>query len=465
MMMIITLLGAAAAVSDVHIPEKPKGVDAQAVIYADEEIRAIKPMNAVNGAPCAEGTENYLAWSAAAFPYARTHDLDLAPKYGAPHSFNVNAIFPDFAADENDAANYDFAVTDEILDRMVRSGSQPFYRLGGMYEGWIKKRYTTIPPKDPAKWARICEHIIAHYTEGWAQGRKYEIKYWEIWNEPNLKLFWTGDLDQFVELMQVSVRHLKARFPELKIGGPALAGFDPNWTKAILMKFKETNTPLDFFSWHAYETQPGRYANHAAGVRKMLDEYGFAKTESILNEWNYIKDFRKNYAYSLEVEKNRAGSKGAAFIAQSMSVMQSSSVDLAMFYCAWGAVMDSLFEYLDGSPIKGYYPFVAWNRLMKLGAETKAVSDIKGLTVTAAKNDRGEHAALISRYNEDNNVTDPIRVTVRLAAGGSLVGAKCLMTDDRRVFTDTYYERNGDGSITLAMRPNSFVLIEWKDGE
>lgn len=451
---------AAEAKSGANVPGKPKGVDGQIIVF-DEAKGPIRCMHAVNGAPREEGSENFTAWKSAEIPFARTHDLDLAPRFGSPHSFNVNWIFPNFDADENDERNYDFPVTDEIIDRMMKSGSKPFYRLGGMYEGWIKKRYTTIPPKDAAKWARICEHIIAHYTEGWANGRKYDIVYWEIWNEPNLSLFWTGSLDEFVNLMQVSVKHLKARFPKLRIGGPALGGFDANWTKEILKKFKETGTPLDFFSWHAYDTRPERFASYASSVRKFLDDYGFVKTESIFNEWNYVKDFDTNYAYSIEVENSGVSGKGSAFIAQSMSRLQSAPVDMAMFYCAWGAVMDSLFDNLTGLPKKGYYPFVAWSRLYRLGTEYKATGDLADVTVTAAGDRNGKRAVLITRYNEDNNITANVRVIVRLASGESLGGVRCLLTDDYRTFTDTGFEKNTDGSIELVLRPNSFAFLEW----
>ncbi|MBI4578450.1 MAG: hypothetical protein HY718_02035 [Planctomycetes bacterium] len=40
--------------------------------------------------------------------------------------------------------------------------------------------------KDFAKWAKICVNIIRHYNEGWADGFHYNIRYWEIWNEPNV---------------------------------------------------------------------------------------------------------------------------------------------------------------------------------------------------------------------------------------------------------------------------------------
>ena len=34
------------------------------------------------------------------------------------------------------------------------------------------------------KWANVCKHIVMHYNAGWANGFYYNIKNWEVWNEP-----------------------------------------------------------------------------------------------------------------------------------------------------------------------------------------------------------------------------------------------------------------------------------------
>ncbi len=50
---------------------------------------------------------------------------------------------------------------------MVNSGVMPYYRLGVTIENYVDiKVYRIYPPKDYAKRARICEHIITHYNEG-----------------------------------------------------------------------------------------------------------------------------------------------------------------------------------------------------------------------------------------------------------------------------------------------------------
>ena len=48
------------------------------------------------------------------------------------------------------------------------------------------RAFHVFPPKDFQKWAEICEHIIMHYNEGWANGFHYGIKYFEVWFEPDV---------------------------------------------------------------------------------------------------------------------------------------------------------------------------------------------------------------------------------------------------------------------------------------
>ena len=127
-------------------------------------------------------------------------------------------------------------------------GTKVFYRLGSKIEHTSKK-YGTLPPPDFQKWAEICEHIIRHYTEGWANGYHWDIEYWEIWNEPDLhepdtpkefKAAWGGTIEQFHELFRITAKHLKSCFPHLKIGGLALA-FREKWADDFLAAMKADN--------------------------------------------------------------------------------------------------------------------------------------------------------------------------------------------------------------------------------
>ena len=143
----------------------------------------VKPMHGINNIPYSvvncKFAKKFLKDSGA--PFCRLHDTMGA--YGGSHFVDIHNIFPDFTADETDANNYDFTLTDEYISCIQESGCQTFYRLGSTIE-WASKKYHIHPPADYQKWARICERIIMHYNYGWADGFEFGIKYWEIWNEP-----------------------------------------------------------------------------------------------------------------------------------------------------------------------------------------------------------------------------------------------------------------------------------------
>jgi hypothetical protein len=199
------------------------------------------------------------------------------------------------------------------------AGVEVFYRLGHRIEHEVKK-YGVNPPKDFKKWAIICEHIIRHYTEGWANGFKYKMTYWEIWGEPDLDKHnpakspcWTGTKEQFFEFFNTVASHLKSCFPHLKIGGPAIA-HDLEWTDEFLSNL---TAPLDFFSWHKYAHLIESVLGMAAKVRELLDRHGYTETESIMDEWNYVLGWSgDDIVYSHD---HRGKIKGASFSVAMMS--------------------------------------------------------------------------------------------------------------------------------------------------
>jgi hypothetical protein len=294
----------------------------------NNNVGKMKPMHATNNGPVVlladveNGTphpfnNNLNEFKNAGIPYARTHDTSFYHRFGMEHTVDVYYLFPDFDADPYDPENYDFACTDQYIQGCVMANTEVFYRLGHRIEHEIKK-YGIHPPKDFKKWAVICEHIIRHYTEGWANGFKFKMEYWEIWNEPDLfsnirvSPCWSGTKEEFFEFYHVAATHLKECFPHLKIGGPALAGV-MSWAEDFISSLK---APMDFFSWHCYASTPKRMTDMAKQVRDLLDKYGFYNTESILNEWNYVHGWTNDdvvYAHD-----HRGKIKGAAFSAAAM---------------------------------------------------------------------------------------------------------------------------------------------------
>jgi len=396
----------------------------------------IKPMHAVNNGPTVSargGRGNMDLYEAAGIPCCRNHDASFAVRYGGSHGHDVLNIFPDFDADENDPTNYDFVLTDKSIREVYECGSTVLYRLGSKIEHEIKK-YQTHPPKDYHKYARICEHIIRHYCYDWADGLKLPISYWEIWNEADnfhpdgTNPCWQGTHEEFLKFYEVMAKHLKACFPELKIGGPAYTGANARWNyiEEFLSYAAQHKVPLDFFSWHGYRTDPMDYARAAERVKRLLVENGYSETELILNEWNYVRGWTgENIRYSY---KAISSEKGMAFDAASILVTQKSPMDMFMYYDARpGTGFNGLFEpYTYDVPLKPYYAFWQFNKLYQLENEVSSETDSDLIYVGAAvKGDKA--AAQVVYYSEEDLDTETVAVTLR--GLNSMVKITALLTD------------------------------------
>lgn len=363
----------------------------------------IKPMHSVNNGPIinsahASGASNAKYFTDAAIPFARNHDANFWPCYGAPHTVDIIAIFPNFDADENDPASYDFHLTDEYNAKVQSTGTKVFYRLGNKIEH-ESKRYGAIPPKDPHKWARICEHIIRHMNEGWADGTYAGIEYWEIWNEPDLHpQCWDGPNEAFYELYDITSRHLKSCFPHLKIGGPAVTGAGNESFLvpffAYLTRDKNDPAPMDFFSFHIYTTTPDRIAQQPVIARNLLDRFGYHDTETILNEWNYVRAWTQeglHYSYSVIPSL-----KGSAFAASTMLSCQNTPLDHLMYYdAAMPAAWNGLFDKMTYEPKKPYWSLYAFSRLYLLGGQVACHSDDASVYAAAAISEDHTQAAIV----------------------------------------------------------------------
>ena len=394
----------------------------------------IKPMNAVNNGPAGSrvrGTSGFGAYKAARIPYARNHDASFYSGYGGEHTVDVHRIFKNFDADENDPASYVFGPTDKCVLDMIDADTKPFYRLGASIEHGYK--YGTYPPKDTLKWARICEHIIRHYNEGWADGFHYNIEYWEIWNEPDChnadgsNPCWQGSEAEFAEFFAVATGYLKEKFPHLRIGGPALASIrHDEVNEAHLCKIREYGVKPDFLSFHCYGKTVERFTECIDMARKAADKYFGRDAEIILNEWNYIKGWSGDqWSYSLRMEK---GLKGSSFISAVMAAAQASPLDMLMYYDARPCGMNGLFHTDTLEPLKGYYSIKSFSELNDLGTHVKTEQTDDVYSVAATNGSDG--AILLTHFSDDDSTpADTLKLEIKNFPPCSAVKAEYYLLD------------------------------------
>ena len=422
----------------------------------------IKAMHAVGQPPMMHANLKYLRYlTDANIPYSRLHDT--GGPYGGCVYVDIPNIFRDFDADENDPASYDFAFTDHLLKGLKAANCEPYYRLGVTIENFPEiKSYHIAPPKDFAKWARICEHIIRHYNEGWADGFEMGITYWEIWNEPDDRAgdavnscMWQSTPEQYYQLYEITAKHLKACFGDtIKIGGFASNGFDGASTapkafgldipgreegtvtpahrfyieffRNFLQHIKKTGAPMDFFSWHSYNDVETTKIQ-ADFCAKVLEEYGYTDCEVHCNEWNNAR-----------LPWLRGTSYACAAAAAMMLVMQNTRTDIMCYYDAriGQSVYGGLFNPITHKPFCTYYAFKAFGEMYRLGTQASAEIDGKSLYSAAAMD--GENKAVMIA-----NVGKLREITTNLPAD-----MKAYLIDETHMLEET------------PLDPAKFTLIE-----
>ena len=426
----------------------------------------IKDMHGVGGGPVTQhfvydATEDFRQ---AGIPYGRTHDIEYP--FGLGEFVDIHCIFRDFSKDENDPASYNFTFTDEYLKAMVNAGTQPFYRLGSTIEHQPVKLYIH-PPADYEKWGRICSHIISHYNDGWANGFHMGIEYWEIWNEPDIPMCWTGTGEQFIELYAAAAPIIKRDHPAVKVGGCAFAmpteTLAENWLAAV----RDRGLPMDFFSWHLYPHDPRQVTEFSAAVDALLTKYGFGDVESVFDEWNYVYSWSERMQECYDLHKTAFE---CAFMAGVMSAMQNSRISKAMYYDvqvsfagSWNGAFGPAPETSHAAarrPVRrpGYYALYAWNQLKKLGTQVAASSDCPWLYVTAARGADGEAALLVSYYRDEEgwNQSQPPEEDFFIDLPGD-AELTAYVVDDERIFQPVPLPDR-----TLRLKGNTCALIRQK---
>jgi len=169
---------------------------------------------------------------------------------------------------------YNWQYIDELFDFILDTGMTPFVELGFMPEAlasgdakifWWEGNVT--PPKDPEQWKDLIEALLTHWTERY--GEEEILKwYFEVWNEPNLSGFWTGNpeglddeafqeyaREKYFELYQATAEAVKNVNPRYRVGGPATAG--NAWIPETIQFCEENDVPLDFITTHNYAVTAG----------------------------------------------------------------------------------------------------------------------------------------------------------------------------------------------------------------
>ena len=405
-------------------------------------------------------------------PSTRLHDCH----HPNPDVVDVHTIFPNPEADPALPANYDFRATDEYIAAVRATGAEIIYRLGESIEHQTVKRHVH-PPQDAARWAAVCAGIVRHYNAGWANGHRYGIRYWEVWNEPeNRPVMWTGDDAQFLELYKVTSRTLRAEFPEIRIGGAAFGycgkfdgtGLQPSeFCAAFLDLCRRESLPLDFFSWHCYTDNPAELSGRARAVRRLLDGRGFTNTESHLNEWNYLPGNSWNMLSRTAAPEARqgaveqmSGAPGGAFVAASLIELQDAPLDVSNFYHGECGIFGLFTEV--GAPTRNYHALLAFAQMVETPKRVKCTGGIAGKLSILAGTDAGKTRAAVLVANLSGPAE--LRISFTTFPWTGETEAVVRMVDETRALEPVPDGQFADNALTITLPSPAVALVELRPG-
>ncbi len=447
------ILAAQDPITVITVKEEAKQAPVTVTVYSETDGTGyIKPMHCSNGMPGLKRPDDPARgelFQALGIPYVRVHDE--AHNDPGLHPGDLNHIFPLFKLDASVRENYNFAPSDAFMANIVSSGSKPYFRLGSSIENMDEYHYEIDPPDNYRKWAEIACNVIEHYNNGKWDGFHYGIEYWEIWNEPENRHCWSGDLETYAEFYITVSKYIKKRFPDLKIGGPAFTSSNEDKCTDFIRACSAADAPLDFFSYHNYiysETSDARFIHGADRVRQLLDMAGYTDTEIHLNEWHPIKGWRN--------PDKRVTPDLSSLITSLLIGFQDTPIDKSFFYTTtssdWG-----VFDYGTKKPNEAWYALYAFNRFYRSG-DTRLRLKADGMPdmcrSMASRDGDGNAAILAALFNSGKR-----DITFDWSALGQFAQAQVWLYDAAHKFVKIQDIAEPAGKTTVCLNCKSATVF------
>lgn len=174
---------------------------------------------------------------------------------------------------------YDFAWLERTVDRVLDAGVRPFFNLG-----YGNRLHTGAPTPDAVGWAPVYDPQARaawlRFVDALAERFRDRVGHWEIWNEPDITVFWKHELPnplKYAELVAATAPAIRARIPGATIIGGAVAfGTNPRGLQFVEQALRAgMGRHIDVLSYHTYRPRPeANRPEELTALRAMLARHG-----------------------------------------------------------------------------------------------------------------------------------------------------------------------------------------------
>ncbi|EML2228127.1 TPA: hypothetical protein U2J82_004890 [Serratia marcescens] len=211
------------------------------------------------------------------------------------------------------------------------------FRIGRMLDGGRRE------PNNVDKYCELVKEVVLRYSVNYKKaGLPYPIIEYEVWNEPDLGLFWsTPDTPQnavknFYDFYKKVSTTIINVYPKAIIGtcGAANAYGNKDYVDKLVEYIRNNKLPFGFYSYHYYAdstADPKSIIEIQNYVRNILNKYNYNNTKTYITEWNLTAYGSKEN--NTKLQSAFAGSFMVSFLINA----EQSGVDKAYLYRGDGA--------------------------------------------------------------------------------------------------------------------------------
>ena len=143
-----------------------------------------------------------------------------------------------------------------VLDNVLKCGLKPFLEISFMPKALassdkigLRYKNNITMPADIIKWCVFVESFIKFLVNRYGN-EEIESWYFEIWNEPDLELFFDGEKSDYLTLYAATARTIKGVNENFRVGGPSTSACE--WIEDFIKFCNKNTVPCDFISTHHY---------------------------------------------------------------------------------------------------------------------------------------------------------------------------------------------------------------------
>ncbi|MFH0793922.1 MAG: sugar-binding protein, partial [bacterium] len=167
---------------------------------------------------------------------------------------------------EPEEGKFEWDFPDRVMNEIVAAGLEPFPIL--CYASAWSKDKSPDSPEEIRRFGKYVNAMVSRYKD--------RVRYWEVWNEPNIPPFWSPGpkVEDYSALLIESYKQAKAADPDCMVVGMCMAGADYDFLEEAYQH--GVRDSFDILSWHHYNDQ--RDENVLAGemrnLRRIMQRWG-----------------------------------------------------------------------------------------------------------------------------------------------------------------------------------------------